>query len=103
MIIKQLSVFLENKSGRLAELTDILGEKDINMSALSIADTSEFGIIRMVVSKPEQALKILKENRFSVSLTEVLCLSIPNKPGSLSLALKILSDVDISIEYMYAF
>ena len=103
MFIKQLSVFLENRSGRLAEMTDILGQADINLSALSIAETSQFGIIRMVVSDPEKGLKILKENNFSVSLTDVICLSTPNKPGSLSRALQILSGAGISVEYMYAF
>ena len=74
MIIKQLSVFLENKAGRLTELTGILGNAGINMTALSIADTSEFGIIRVVVSDPEKALQILKEHNFSVNLTDVVCL-----------------------------
>ena len=103
MIIKQLSVFLENRSGRLTEMTDILGKADINLSALSIAETSDFGIIRMIVSDPEKGLKILKENNFSVSLTDVICLSTDNKPGALSEALKVLSNADISVEYMYAF
>lgn len=103
MIIKQLSVFLENKSGRLTELTEILGEAGINMSALSIAETSEFGIIRIVASKPDKALEILKDNNFSVNLTDVICLSTPNEPGALARALRILSNEGISIEYMYAF
>ncbi|MEJ6952394.1 acetolactate synthase [Natronospora cellulosivora (SeqCode)] len=103
MIIKQLSVFLENKSGRLTELTDILGNADVNLSALSIADTSEFGIIRMVVSDPEKGLQVLKDNKFSVSLTDVICLSTPNQPGSLARALELFSANDISVEYMYAF
>jgi hypothetical protein len=103
MIIKQLSVFLENKSGRLSEVTTILGEAGINMSAFSIADTSDFGILRVIVSEPEKALKILKENKFSVNLTDVICLSCPNEAGSLSKALVILNDEDVSIEYMYAF
>jgi hypothetical protein len=103
MIIKQLSVFLENKSGRLTEVTEILGQAGINISALSIADTSEYGILRMVVSNPDEALVKLKENKFSVSLTDVACLSTPNEPGSLAKALKILSQEKISIEYMYAF
>ncbi|MGB4005133.1 MAG: ACT domain-containing protein [Halanaerobiales bacterium] len=103
MIIKQLSVFLENKAGRLTELTGILGRAGINMTALSIADTSEFGIIRTVVSDPEKALQILKEHNFSVSLTDVVCLTTPNKPGALARALEILSVEGISIEYMYAF
>ena len=103
MLIKQLSVFLENRSGRLTEMTEILGKANINLSALSIAETSQFGIIRMVVSSPEKGREILKENNFSVSLTDVICLSTPNKPGSLSRALRILSNTGISVEYMYAF
>jgi len=103
MIIKQLSVFLENKSGRLSEVTNLLGDAGINMTAFSIADTSDFGILRVIVSDPEKALGILKENHFSGNLTEVVCLSSPNKPGSLAKALNILSDEEISIEYMYAF
>jgi hypothetical protein len=103
MIIKQLSIFLENKSGRLSEVTTILGEAGINMTAFSIADTSDFGILRVIVSEPERALKILKENKFSGNLTDVVCLSCPNKAGALSKALVILNDEGISIEYMYAF
>ncbi len=103
MIIKQLSVFLENKSGRLTELTEVLGDAGINLSALSIAETSEFGIIRMVVSDPDQSLEVLKKNNFSVSLTDVICLCTPNQAGSLAQALTLLSDHQISIEYMYAF
>lgn len=103
MIIKQLSVFLENRSGRLAELTEVLGEAGINLSALSIAETSDFGIIRMIVSEPEKGLKILKEKKFSVNLTNVICLYTPNQPGALAKALRILSDAGISVEYMYAF
>ncbi|AEK19414.1 ACT domain-containing protein [Methanococcus maripaludis] len=103
MIIKQLSVFLENKSGRLNEVTEILEKAGINISALSVADTSDYGILRMVVSNPDLALKILKENRFSVSLTDVLCICIPNKIGSLSKTINILSKENISIDYVYAF
>lgn len=103
MIIKQLSIFLENKSGRLNEVTNILGNAGINMTAFSIADTSDFGILRVIVSDPEKALSILKENHFSVSLTDVICLSCPNQPGALSKALNILNEEGIPIEYMYAF
>jgi hypothetical protein len=103
MIIKQLSVFLENKSGRLTEVTEILGQTGINISALSIADTSEYGILRMVVSDPDKAYAALKKNQFSVSLTDVACLSTPNQAGALAKALTILSKEKISIEYMYAF
>jgi hypothetical protein len=103
MIIKQLSIFLEDKSGRLTELTKILAENDINITALSIADAADYGIIRMVVGRPELAMKVLKEQGFSVHLTEVACLIVPNKPGGLYHALKILTDNNINIDYMYAF
>jgi len=103
MIIKQLSVFLENKSGRLTEVTEILGKAGINLSALSIADTSEYGVLRMVVSDPDKAHSILKAYGFSVSLTDVVCLSTPNEAGSLAKALRILSEAKISVEYLYAF
>lgn len=103
MIIKQLSVFLENKTGRLNEVTQILGNAGINMSAFSVADTSEFGILRMIVSEPEKALTILKEAEFSVRLTDVVCLNSPNEPGALARALDILSGEGVFIEYLYAY
>jgi len=103
MIIKQLSVFLEDKSGRLTELTRILAENDINITALSIADSSDYGIIRMVVGRPELAMTVLKEKGFSVHLTDVACIVVPNEPGGLYHALKILADNNINIDYIYAF
>jgi hypothetical protein len=103
MLIKQLSIFLENKSGRLNEVSSILGDAGINMSAFSVADTSEFGILRLIVSEPEKAYKILKENLFSVNLTNVVCLNCPNKPGALAKALQILSENEVAIEYLYAY
>lgn len=103
MIIKQLSVFLEDKSGRLTELTRILAENDINITALSIADAADYGIIRMVVGRPELALKVLKEVGFTVRLFDVACLTVPNEPGGLYHALKILADANVNIDYMYAF
>jgi hypothetical protein len=103
MLIKQLSIFLENKSGRLNEVSTILGNEGINMSAFSVADTSEFGILRLIVSEPERAFKILRENLFSVSLTDVVCLNCPNKPGALAKSLQILSENNVAIEYLYAY
>ncbi len=103
MIIKQLSVFLENKTGRLNEVTQLLGNAGINMSAFSVADTSEFGILRVIVSDPEKALSILKEAEFSVRLTDVICLNSPNEPGALARALDILSGESVFIEYLYAY
>ena len=103
MQIKQVSVFLENKSGRLNEVTQILGEANINLSAFTIADTAEFGILRMIVSDPEKAKKVLKENSFSVQTTDVILVKSPNKPGSLAKMLNILSTEGVFMEYMYAF
>lgn len=103
MIIKQLSIFLENKSGRLNEVSQLLGDAGINMSAFSVADTSEFGILRLIVSDPDQAYKVLKNADFSVSLTDVVCLNSPNIPGALAKALNILSSEEVFIEYLYAF
>ncbi|ADZ82506.1 amino acid-binding protein [Cellulosilyticum lentocellum] len=103
MIIEQLSVFIENKSGRLYEVMAILGDNDINVSALSIADTSDYGIVRLIVSDPHKALILLKEQAFSVQITPVICCKVPNKPGGLKKMLAYLSEDNISIEYMYAF
>lgn len=103
MIIKQLSIFLENKTGRLAEISALLGIANINMSAFSVADSSDFGILRLVVSDPEKALVVLQDNGFSVRLTDVLCLNTPNTPGALSKAMTIINDGGVEIEYMYAF
>ena len=103
MIIKQLAVFLENKSGRLTEVTGILADNNINLTAFSIADMSDYGILRMIASDPVLAEKVLKEKGFSVHSNEVIALKVPNKPGALYFALKILSESGIDIEYMYAF
>lgn len=103
MIVKQLSIFLENKQGRLTEVTEILGNAGINLTAFSIADNSDFGILRVIVSDPEKAFNILRENKFGVTLTDVVCLLCPNTPGSLAKTLVILNNEKIFIEYMYAF
>jgi hypothetical protein len=103
MIAKQVSVFLENKSGRLNEVAQILGDAGVNISAFSIADTSDFGVLRMIVPDPGKAVEVLKANFFSVQTTPVVLMTTPNKPGTLAKALKILSDESIFIEYLYAF
>jgi len=103
MMVKQVSVFLENKSGRLAEVSRILGQNSIDIRALSIAETTEFGILRMIVNNPDLALEVLKEKGFSVGITEVIAICVDDKPGGLSHALKCLEEKDIGIEYMYAF
>ncbi len=103
MYVKQISVFVENKKGRLAEITKLLAENDIDISALSIADTTDFGILRLIVNKPEEAQKALKENGFAVKETKVIAIGVEDKPGGLAVALKALDDAQIGIEYMYAF
>jgi hypothetical protein len=103
MKVQQVSVFLENKSGRLREVAQILGDAGINISAFTIADTSDFGVLRLIVDKPEEAFRILKEKHFSVRTTDVLLVNSSNKPGALSHLLNILSDEGIFIEYLYAF
>jgi len=101
--LKQISVFLENKSGRLSELTRVLGEHNINIRALSIADTEDFGILRLIVNDPEEAWKVLKERGFTVSETRIIAVEIPDVPGGLAKVLEILEAHAINIEYIYAF
>lgn len=103
MEVKQISVFLENKSGRLSEVCSILGQQKINIRALSIADTTDFGILRLIVSQPDEALAILKESGFTVNDTQVIAVSVPDQPGGLASALKVLSQSTVNLEYMYAF
>ena len=100
MIVKQLSIFVENKHGRLAEITRLLAENQIDIRALSIADTTDYGILRLIVNKPERAMEALKKEGMTVSLTNVIAIAVPDCPGGLN---KALSDKDISVEYMYAF
>ena len=103
MIIKQLSVFIENKTGRINEVTRILKENGINMSAFSLAETADFGILRMIVSDVEGAQRALKAAHFGVSVTDVLCIVCPNKPGAMHRVLEVLAREQVFIEYMYAF
>jgi hypothetical protein len=103
MITKQVSIFLENKSGRLNEVINILGEAEINISAFTIADTSDFGILRLIVSDPEKTIEILKQNQFSAQTTDVVLVKTANQPGALVKLLGLLNSEGIFIEYMYAF
>jgi hypothetical protein len=103
MKAKQLSVFLENKSGRLTEVTEALGKANINLSAMSIADNSDFGILRCIVSEPERAYQVLKEAGFAVKMTDVIALNCPNTSGSLAVVLDYLSSQGVFIEYLYSF
>jgi hypothetical protein len=102
-MFKQLTVFLENKKGRMEEVTGCLAKNGINLHALSIADTTDFGILRMIVSNPDHALCMLRENGFMVKTTDVIAFSIGHTPGSLHRVLSILKEIDVSIQYMYAF
>lgn len=103
MTIKQVSVFLENKAGRVNEVTRILGLNGVNMSAFSLAESSDFGILRMIVSDVELAVKVLKEAHFAVRVTDVIALRCDDVPGSMSKVMDFLASENIFIEYMYAF
>jgi len=103
MLIKQLSVFIENKLGRLAEVTKTLSEAGIDISSLVLSDTTDFGILRLIVNDPEKARLVLKEHDFTVNITNVVVVCIKDEPGSLSKVLDILGKEKIEIEYMYAF
>jgi hypothetical protein len=103
MRVKQISVFLENKAGRLSEVTSILAESQINIRALSVADTSDFGVLRLIVSDNQKALDALKNNGFSVGITDVVAVEVADKPGGLHQILSLLHKAQINVEYMYAF
>jgi hypothetical protein len=103
MLIKQLSVFVENKKGRLSAITDILRQSQIDIRALSVADTKDFGILRLIVSDVDKAYTALKNGECLVSLTDVIAVQIADRPGGLADAMDILSMSEISVEYMYAF
>mgnify|MGYP001166931798 CR=1 FL=1 len=103
MKVKQISVFLENKSGRLAKVTRILGDNRINIRALSIADTTDYGILRLIVSEPAKALSVLKAEGFTVRETEVIAVEVPDQPGGLAGVLEEIQAKGVNIEYMYAF
>ncbi len=103
MLIKQISAFIENKPGRLAEVTKYLADDNINIHAISIADTTDFGILRLIVSDPDKAKKTLKDKSLTVKTTEVIAVALEHRPGSLADILSSLAKNDISIEYMYAF
>ena len=103
MIIKQLSVFLENKQGRMCAVADLLAQNHINIRALSLADTAEFGILRLIVDKPEEGKKILSEAGIVVRVTDVLSLTMEDTPGGMLSVLRLLAESGIGVEYMYAF
>ena len=103
MRAKQISVFLENKAGRLAEVAGILAEADVNIRALALADTSDFGVLRLIVNDNQKALAVLKNRGFTVGETDVVAVEVEDKPGGLHRILNILLSAEINVEYMYAF
>jgi len=103
MKVEQISIFLENRAGRLSEVTRVLSESGVNIRALSLADTSDFGILRLIVSDFDKAKKVLKEHGFTVGRTTVVAVEVEDKPGGLHNILNLLSGQGINVEYMYAF
>ena len=102
MIIKQISLFMENSTGRLAGATELLAEAKINLRAISIADTTEFGILRLIADQPEKAVKLLKEAGFAARETDVIAVEIADEPGSLARIMALFRDEGVGIEYLYA-
>lgn len=103
MKVEQIAVFVENKSGRLAEVSSLLAANGINIRALSVADTHDFGILRLIVNDTDKALEVLKTNGFTANKTEVLAVEVEDQPGGLSRVLDIINDAGLNVEYMYAF
>ena len=103
MAISQISVFVENRPGRLADITAVLAENGIDIRALSIADTSDYGILRLIVNNPDDAVLVLKKEGMTASATQFLGIAIPDEPGGFAKAIRVLADADISVEYAYAF
>ena len=102
MIIKQLSVFVENKKGRLQAITQVLADNDIDISALSLADTSDFGVLRLIVNKPEEAKSALGDAGIVVKITDVVAVVMDDAPGGVAAVLRVFLEHDIDVEYMYA-
>ena len=103
MLTKQLSIFLENKKGRFTEIAKLLGEEGVNMTAFTVSENSDFGILRLIVSDTEKAIRVLREHKYAVNEADVIFLSCPNKPGALGRVMDIITQAGIFIEYMYAF
>ena len=102
MLVKQMSVFVENATGRLADLTRILAENNIDIKGSTIADTVDFGILRCIVANPEEATRILKEHGFTASITELIAVALEDKPGGLHKVLQALADAQIGVDYIYS-
>ncbi|MGO9307515.1 MAG: ACT domain-containing protein [Spirochaetia bacterium] len=103
MSVKQISVFLENKKGRLAEVTRTLSHEKINIRALSLADTADFGVLRIIVDNPDRSLTVLKKHGFVAQVTEVIAVEVEDRPGGLSRILEVLDQDNVNVEYMYAY
>lgn len=102
MGVKQVSIFLENETGRLTDLTQTLADSGVDLNAATIAETGEYGILRCIVQDPENAVEVLKKGGFMASITDVLAVAIDNRPGGLNHVLRMLSDADISVKYIYS-
>ncbi len=102
MKVKQLAVFIANEAGRISDVTGALGDEGFNIRGFSVADTAEYGILRLVVDRPDEARVVLKDRGFTVREDEVICLELPDEPGALADALRIVSDAGVNIEYIYS-
>ena len=102
MNVKQLSVFIENKAGRVSEVTDQLGRAGVNIRGFSVSDTADYGIVRLVVNEPERGLEVLRDAGFAVKANDVLCVELPDQPGGLAGILKVVSGAGVNIEYVYS-
>jgi len=100
--VKQLSVFIENKAGRVSEVTETLGQAGINIRGFSVSDTADYGIIRLVVDDPDRGRDLLHDAGFAVKVSDVLCIDLPDVPGGLAGVLKVVSDAGVNIEYVYS-
>jgi hypothetical protein len=103
MKITQLSVFLENRKGRLYEVCSLLGQNSVNIRALTIAETETFGVLRIVVDNPQQALKVFRDHHITANVTSVVAVEVDDRPGGLAAVLKTLSENNVNVEYMYGF
>lgn len=102
MKVKQLSVFIENKAGRVSEVTSILGEAGINIRGFSVSDTADFGILRTIVDQPDEAAALLKDRGFTVKESDVICVELPDRPGGLAGVLRVVAEAGVNVEYVYS-
>ncbi len=102
MNVKQLSVFIENKAGRVSEVTDVLGRAGVNIRGFSVSDTADYGIVRLVVDDPDAGNRALREAGFTVKESDVIGIELPDRPGGLASVLKLVSDAGVNIEYVYS-